>query len=175
MFGNIVKQQYPELMKSVPDASSVYDTRYLAALSRTNAPDRTAIAKAAPSFSSGSVKRKVSSKSWNITFASGRAQFTGGATKTLDRLLQDLLIASGTVVEIHGHTDNVGSSEGNMALSEARAFAVKAYLEKKSPANFPAGRIRVFAHGQTQPLVPNSSAANQAKNRRVEIALGTTN
>jgi OmpA-OmpF porin, OOP family len=175
VFGNVVKQQYPELMATVPDASSVYDTRYLAALSRTNAPNRTAIAKAAPTFSSGSVKRKVSSKSWNITFASGRAQFAGGATKTLDRLLQDLLIASGTVVEIHGHTDNVGSSDGNMALSEARAFAVKAYLEKKSPANFPAGRIRVFAHGQTQPIVPNTSPANQAKNRRVEITLGTTN
>ena len=175
VFGNIVRQQYPELMRSVPDVSSVYDTRYLAALEKTTRPDRAAAAKAIPAYASTGIKRKVSTRSWNITFASGRAQFTGSAVKSLERLRQDLLIASGTVVEIHGHTDNVGSSDGNMALSEARAFAVKDYLERKSPANFPAGRIRVFAHGQTQPLVPNTSAANQAKNRRVEITLGTTN
>jgi len=40
-----------------------------------------------------------------------------------------------------------------------------------SPVNFPQSRIRAFAHGETQPLVPNTSAANRAKNRRVEIVL----
>ena len=49
---------------------------------------------------------------------------------------------------------------------------VKKWLEAKSPANFPAGRVRVFAHGATQPLAPNTSADGRAKNRRVEIVLG---
>jgi len=59
-----------------------------------------------------------------------------------------------------------------MSLSEERAFAVKNWLEKKSPNNFPQGRTRVFAHGQSQPLAPNSSNENKAKNRRVTIVMG---
>ena len=55
-----------------------------------------------------------------------------------------------------------------MPLSEARAFAVANYLKKLSPVNFPQGRVQVFAHGESQPLVPNNSDANRAKNRRVE-------
>ena len=36
-------------------------------------------------------------------------------------------------VEIHGHTDNAGDPAKNMTLSEQRAFAVKQWLEAKSP------------------------------------------
>jgi outer membrane protein OmpA-like peptidoglycan-associated protein len=61
-----------------------------------------------------------------------------------------------------------------MKLSEDRAFAVKAWLEKASPNDFPDGRVKVFAHGQGNPVAPNSGAANMAKNRRVEIVLGAT-
>jgi OmpA-OmpF porin, OOP family len=82
--------------------------------------------------------------------------------------------ARGTLVELHGHTDNVGSADKNMKLSEERAFAVKQWLEAKSKTNFPEGRVRVMAHGQTQPVAPNAEAAGRAKNRRVEIVLGTT-
>ena len=85
------------------------------------------------------------------------------------------MIASGTTVEIHGHTDNQGNPDSNMKLSEDRAFAVKAWLEKNAPANFPEGRVKVFAHGQTNPLTSNSTPAGQAKNRRVEIVLGASN
>jgi outer membrane protein OmpA-like peptidoglycan-associated protein len=61
-----------------------------------------------------------------------------------------------------------------MALSEARAFAVKTWLEKSFPVNFPSGRVRVFSHGQTNPIAPNSSEAGRAQNRRVEVVIGTT-
>ena len=61
-----------------------------------------------------------------------------------------------------------------MKLSEDRAFAVKAWLEAQAPSNFPEGRVKVFSHGQTQPVVPNSTNEGKAKNRRVEIVLGST-
>ena len=57
---------------------------------------------------------------------------------------------------------------------EDRAFAVKTWLEQQSSTNFPSGRVRVFAHGSTNPLAPNSSPEGRAQNRRVDLILGTT-
>jgi outer membrane protein OmpA-like peptidoglycan-associated protein len=91
----------------------------------------------------------------------------------LKQLLNDLVVASGTLVEIHGHTDNQGSADGNMKLSEERAFAVKAWLEKQAPSSFPEGRVKVVAHGQTEPVAPNTTEDGRSKNRRVVIVLGT--
>ena len=100
----------------------------------------------------------VSRKAWNIKFETGSADVhAASAERELQQLLRDLLVAGGTLVEIHGHTDNAGNAEANMKLSEERAFAVKKWLEQQSPANFPEGRIRVFAHGQENPVAPNST------------------
>ena len=62
-----------------------------------------------------------------------------------------------------------------MTLSEARAFAVKKWLQEASPVHFTDNRVNVVAHGQTKPLEPNTSEAGRAKNRRVEVVLGMTN
>ena len=115
----------------------------------------------------------VSRRSWDIQFATAKAQFTPKAADTLQQLLKDLVIAGGTTVEIHGHTDSVGSVDANAQLSEDRAFAVKTWLERKAPTSFPQGRVRVFSHGSTEPLASNGTAEGRARNRRVEIVLGT--
>ena len=120
------------------------------------------------------VKTVVSRRSWQIAFDSGKATFTAAAQQDLQQLLRDLLVASSTGVEVHGHTDSQGNPQSNMALSEERAFAVKSWLEQQSPVNFPAGRIRVFAHGQENPVAPNSTPEGRGQNRRVEIVIGTT-
>ena len=83
------------------------------------------------------------------------------------------LKAGGTIVEIHGHTDDQGSADKNQRLSEDRAFAVKKWLQGQSSVNFPDGRIKVFAHGSTEPLDSNATSEGRAKNRRVEMILGT--
>ncbi|HUJ61065.1 MAG TPA: OmpA family protein [Kofleriaceae bacterium] len=174
-FGNVVKSQYPDLVPNFPPIADVSDSSFIAELNKaespTQAPD---VAKFDPSQVKTETHDVVSRKNWDIQFETGKAEFTPAAEDTLKKLLSDVVIASGTTVEIHGHTDNQGTPDGNMKLSEARAFAVKAWLEKQSPSDFPEGRIKVFAHGQTNPLVPNTSAANMAKNRRVEIVLGST-
>ena len=77
-------------------------------------------------------------------------------------------------MEIHGHTDAVGPADANQTLSEARSFAVKKYLESQSSVSFPEGRLRVFSHGQSNPVAPNSTPEGRAKNRRVEIVIGTS-
>jgi outer membrane protein OmpA-like peptidoglycan-associated protein len=127
-----------------------------------------------PRFAAGEPARGVvSRRSWRIGFESGSARFTPEAGRELERLLRDLLVANATLVEVHGHTDSVGSAQANMGLSEARAFAVKSWLESASRVNFPEGRVRVFAHGQENPVAPNLTPEGRAANRRVEIVLAT--
>jgi outer membrane protein OmpA-like peptidoglycan-associated protein len=173
VFGNIVKSQYPELVPSFYPVNEVLDLSALKELNTTapptSAPD---LAKFEQEAKPEATKEVISRRSWDIQFATGSAQFTPAAQATLQQLLADLVIAGGTTVEVHGHTDNQGGADRNMQLSEDRAFAVKTWLEQQSPANFPQGRVRVFAHGSTQPLAPNTTADGRAKNRRVEIVLG---
>ena len=73
----------------------------------------------------------------------------------------------------HGHTDAIGRADANRRLSEARAFAVRDWLERQSPTNFTDARVRVFAHGSDKPVASNETEAGRDRNRRVEIVLGT--
>jgi OOP family OmpA-OmpF porin len=171
VFGDVVKSQYPSLVPSYPPVEQILDTSFvkeLGAAGTTTAPD---LAKFA---SDQKVKDVVSRRTWDIQFATGAATFTPETTTVLNALLKELVVASGTIVEIHGHTDNQGSPEANQKLSEDRAFAVKQWLEKQAPTSFPEGRVKVVAHGQTEPVAPNASPDGRAKNRRVVIVLGTS-
>ena len=115
----------------------------------------------------------MSKRSWEIEFATGSDKFSPKASDELKKLFNDLVVAGGTIVEIHGHTDNQGSADHNQKLSEDRAFAVKKWLEAQSAANFPEGRVKIYAHGMTQPIAPNATSDGRARNRRVEIVMGT--
>lgn len=171
VFANIVKSQYPDLMPDYWPVEKILDTSYIQALATSEAPTTAPdLAKFEPA---AKVEQVVSRRTWDIQFDSGRATFTPAAASTLSQLKDDLVIASGTIVEIHGHTDNQGSADKNQQLSEDRAFAVKKWLQAQSSTNFPDTRIKVYAHGATQPVESNSDAAGRAKNRRVEIVLGT--
>lgn len=172
VFGKVVVAQYPELVPRFAPVEEVLDTSYLVNVAR-----RSGVRTAAdlPTFSSAMpLRQEISRGSWNISFAPGAATFGRAAPAELDELFRQLVIAGGTAVEIHGHTDSTGEPKANQALSEERAFAVKRWLESKSPANFPEGRLRVFAHGQEQPVASNASPSGRAQNRRVEIVLGVT-
>jgi outer membrane protein OmpA-like peptidoglycan-associated protein len=72
-------------------------------------------------------------------------------------------------VEIIGHTDDVGTDEANRVISERRAKIVVDYLISKgiNPA-----RLKLSAKGKSEPIYPNDSEENRAKNRRVEFKIG---
>jgi OOP family OmpA-OmpF porin len=171
VFGNVVKSQYPALLPSFYPIDQVLDTSYLKSL-QAQGPTTTA-ADTAKFSADQKVKTVVSRKSWDISFLIGSANFTKETEATLKTLMNDLVVASGTLVEIHGHTDNVGSPESNVRLSEDRAFAVKKWLEAQAPSSFPEGRMKVIAHGQSEPVESNSTPDGRAKNRRVVIIMGT--
>ncbi len=161
-------------MGSFPSADEITDKSYLRDIATKTKGTTTQVAKAdipkyvAPTESN---RQEISRRAWKIKFKTGQASFTPETIAQLTQLQRDLLIAGNTVVEVHGHTDNVGDPAKNMALSEARAFAVQQWLQKKAPVNFPNGRIRVFSHGSQMPVAPNTTEAGKAQNRRVEIVL----
>jgi OOP family OmpA-OmpF porin len=68
--------------------------------------------------------------------------------------------------EIGGHTDNIGSAEYNMKLSEGRANAVMQYLVSKG---VDAKRLTAKGFGLTKPAASNDTQEGRAKNRRVEL------
>jgi OmpA-OmpF porin, OOP family len=172
VFGDVVKSQYPALVPSYPPVEQILDVSYVKELS---AAGTTTTVADLPKFAGDQkVKDVVSRRSWDIQFSPGSASFTPETATVLKTLLSELVVASGTLVEIHGHTDNEGAAEANLKLSESRAFAVKQWLEKQAPSSFPEGRVKVVAHGQTEPVAPNSTPDGRAKNRRVVIVLGTS-
>lgn len=70
------------------------------------------------------------------------------------------------VVEISGHTDNVGSRKSNIELSIRRANAVKDWLVKRG---IEPERIQTKGYGPDRPVAPNNSEENKRKNRRIEF------
>jgi outer membrane protein OmpA-like peptidoglycan-associated protein len=70
------------------------------------------------------------------------------------------------VVQVEGHTDNVGKAEKNKKLSQDRAEAVKLYLSKKGVAET---RLRAQGFGQERPADTNDTPAGRDNNRRVEF------
>ena len=171
VFGNLVSSEYPELLKSVTPAGQVIDKSYVRDASRQETPTHAAIVAAKPTYIRKTAHNLVGHRIWNIHFNPGQATFSPDAKKLLGQLSGDILVASGTVVEIHGYTDSQGSHATSLPLSQARAGAVKHYLEVLHPVNFPQGRVRVFAHGEANPVASNATADGRAKNRRVEIIL----
>ncbi len=73
---------------------------------------------------------------------------------------------SQAVLEITGHTDNVGSEEFNLELSMKRAEAVKFFLLDNGCKE---EQIIVRAKGKSEPLEDNSTENGRTMNRRVEI------
>lgn len=73
-----------------------------------------------------------------------------------------------TEMTITGHTDTSGNAEANQKLSEERAQAFKDYLVDKG---VDASRVTTVGLGSSDPAFPNDTAANRAKNRRIEVSL----
>lgn len=69
--------------------------------------------------------------------------------------------------EVAGHSDNQGDSNKSQELSRRRAEVVQKYLTDNFGIS--SDRLQVASYGQSRPLVPNTNAANQELNRRVEF------
>ncbi len=100
-----------------------------------------------------------------ILFAFNSAEITAESKPVLDALA---VYARGTPdlrIVVEGHTDNVGTAAANLALSKARAEAVRAYLLERSGLS-PA-QIQALGRGLSEPVASNGTAEGRARNRRV--------
>jgi outer membrane protein OmpA-like peptidoglycan-associated protein len=73
-----------------------------------------------------------------------------------------------TSIEVQGHTDNSGTPEHNKLLSDQRAEAVRAWLVQHGVGG---DRLIARGYGQDKPLVPNVTAQNRSRNRRVQLII----
>jgi OmpA-OmpF porin, OOP family len=102
----------------------------------------------------------------NLQFEQGKAEILSSSYAELDALLDFLQKKPSQFIEIQGYTDDVGNETANLLLSQKRAEAVATYLVKKG---FDAKKISNKGFGESQPIAPNDSDLNRAKNRRVQV------
>jgi len=102
-----------------------------------------------------------------MMFATNSAVPTPSAQREIQQMIPVLQKYPDTLIQVVGHTDSRGSYEYNMRLSEQRASSVGRILKQSSLPN----QIYTKGCSFSKPLVPNTSPANMALNRRVEIYL----
>lgn len=104
----------------------------------------------------------------NVFFDSGKAILKKESYTALNDLYDALKMKPAMVIEIAGHTDNVGSKEANQLLSEQRAVSVRAYLIRKG---IEGSRIQAKGYGDSEPVAYNDSSEGRQQNRRTEVRI----
>lgn len=104
----------------------------------------------------------------NVFFDTGLATLKPASYKALNDLFEAMKLKPILIIEIAGHTDNTGTVEINMKLSQDRADAVRNYLIKNGIA---ANRVTAKGYGDTEPVADNATDEGKQKNRRTEVRI----
>jgi len=103
-----------------------------------------------------------------IQFETGKTIIKKTSFAILNQIAQVLINNPSYLIEVRGHTDNVGKPATNLIMSEQRASAVRDYLIAKGVDG-----VRMTSHGfgDTLPVASNKTTVGKAKNRRVEFVV----
>lgn len=104
----------------------------------------------------------------DVLFATGKADLSASAKKSVGTLAEFLQENPNRNVLIEGHTDSVGADDYNLALSQRRADSVKDDLLENA---IYAGRITAVGYGKKFPVASNDTKAGKAQNRRVDVVI----
>jgi len=104
----------------------------------------------------------------NITFKTASSDLNAGFHKVLDSVSVVLKEFDKTLIDVEGHTDNVGDDNYNQNLSVQRASSVGSYLQSHGVNT---QRIVTLGAGESRPVAANDSAEGRQQNRRVELKL----
>ena len=103
-----------------------------------------------------------------IQFEVGKTVIKKTSFAILNQIAKVLIENPTYLVDVRGHTDNVGKPATNLIMSDKRASAVRDYLIGKGVNG---DRITSHGFGDTQPVASNKTKAGKAKNRRVEFVV----
>ena len=103
-----------------------------------------------------------------IEFETGKATIKKKSFPLLNQIAAIFIENSSYLIEVQGHTDNVGKAETNKKLSMQRANSVMNYLIKQG---VPAERLTANGYGMEVPIADNKTKAGRQKNRRVEFKI----
>jgi outer membrane protein OmpA-like peptidoglycan-associated protein len=104
----------------------------------------------------------------NVFFETGLSALRKESYPALNELVAALKSKIHLVIEIAGHTDNVGTAESNMKLSNDRANVVRDYLIKHG---IEPKRVTAKGYGETQPVASNDTRDGRQQNRRTEVRI----
>ncbi len=104
---------------------------------------------------------------YGIYFDTGKSDLKPESEKAIGEIAKLLKKETALKLYVVGHTDNVGTLESNMKLSESRADAVMQALVKTH--GIAASRLKAFGNGPYAPVATNDTEEGKAKNRRVEL------
>ena len=103
-----------------------------------------------------------------IQFETGKANIKSFSFPLLNQIANILILNPTYLIEIQGHTDNVGKPDMNLNLSERRAESVRKYLIDKGIEE---KRMTSHGYGDTKPVASNKASKGRALNRRVEFVV----
>ncbi len=103
-----------------------------------------------------------------IKFRTASSQVERSSYKTLGKIAAAAKNCTASTVEIDGYTDSDGNADLNKRLSLRRAQSVRRQLIRRGA---PAARLTVRGFGQADPVAPNDTPANKARNRRIDFKI----
>ncbi len=155
-----------------------FDYRFIKALLASDRAAATAAAQPQTTFTQSSLKEATQqqamvTKPVTVGFASGSAELTKRAQKTVDSEMVPFIENNGKAYfEVSGNSDSTGTREANLRLSAGRAKAVVDYLVMQW--EFPRERFKIVGNGPDRPLCNEASAAGEGMSLEECRALNRT-
>lgn len=115
----------------------------------------------------GSIRSTGRASVYGIYFDSGKSEVKPESTPALTEIAKMLKSDAALRLYVVGHTDNTGTFDNNIRLSNDRALAV--IKELTARYSIEPSRLKAFGAGPTSPLQSNQTEQGKAKNRRVEL------
>jgi len=106
---------------------------------------------------------------YGLSFASGSSEIVEKHVPLLEKVESIIEMFPGSNLVVEGHTDDRGSRNTNMRLSEKRAVAVTEYLRRSMSLS--SDRIDSYGYGPDKPIGTNTTPEGRAKNRRIDIII----
>ncbi len=157
-----VALQKNDYVLTVKKEGYAYETKYI------DSKDTTASIKHEVDFAISPIEEGKSYKLNDIYFETNSFDLNQESKLVIDAFVDFLTDNPSVVVQIQGHTDNIGKDVDNMTLSENRAKSVYDYILSNG---IEGSRLTYKGYGKTKPVETNDSEEGRSKNRRTVFVI----